>query len=92
MPCSQREGDGKKAKDLLCASLLAMLAKVLTVISEWRSFPCMTNVLADSNSQGYESRIEFAWAGCTCFTIASKHQKDIVIGLIFCNACLRYSH
>lgn len=38
MPCGQKGGEGKKGKDLLCVSLLAKLAKVLTVISERRSF------------------------------------------------------
>lgn len=38
MPSGQTGGEGKKARDLLCVSLLAIAAKVLTVISERRSF------------------------------------------------------
>lgn len=38
MPSGQKGGEGKKVKDLLCVSLLVILAKVLTVILEWKSF------------------------------------------------------
>lgn len=29
---------------------------------------------------------------CECLTVESKHRKDSLIGVIFCNACLRASH
>lgn len=51
MPSGQKGGEGKKVEDLLSVALLAILAKVLTVISERRSFTVRKKKgSADSNS------------------------------------------
>ncbi len=53
----------------------------------------MTKGLADSNSTltglRITDRVYISEFTCERLTIASKHQKGVLIGLILCNACLR---
>lgn len=49
-------------RDLLCVSLVAILAKVLTVISERGSFHCVrqkVRLTVAQHSQAYKSQMEF---------------------------------
>lgn len=59
------------------------------------SFTMHANTLPDSNSKLQairDSQIELTGASNTCLTIASKHQKAIMSGLILCNPYLFCSH